>query len=129
MEDKKNVEKMQEFRMECNKCGATVKLQGTEEKLEEWLDSPGYMCPGRHVELGRPRSYLEFIEAVEIDQPYKWEPQSDRKYVDIHQINGLEHCGFGIFKNPDNGDIFDYETDETGLRHYYHINSDLENES
>ena len=127
MEEKKNTEKTQEYRMECNKCGTIVKLQGTEENLEEWLDKQDFMCPGRHVELGSPKSYLEFIEAVDIDQPYKWEPKSDREYVDIHQIKGLEHCGFGIFKNPKTKDIYDYENDENGLRHYYQINSEKEN--
>ncbi len=129
MKEKENTDKVQEFRMECNKCGIIVNLQGTEENLENWLDNPGFMCPGRHVELDRPRNYLEFIEAVDIDQPYKWEPKPDRNYVDIHKIRGLEHSGYGIFKNPKTEDVYDYEADETGLRHYYQINSENKNES
>ena len=110
---------MKEFRMKCKVCDATLKLQGDEEHLEKYLDQFSFMCPGRHVELGSPRNYLEHIETVEIDQPFRWEPKPDRNYVDIHKIKGLEHIGFGMFKNSETREIYDYETDESEARHYY----------
>ena len=114
-------EGLKEYRMACKMCGATLRLQGNEDALEKWLDKTGFMCPGRHVELGVRREYVELVDVMDIDKLYKWEPKSNRMYVDLHKIKGLEHCGFGIFKNPNTQERYDYEEDETGGRHYFII--------
>lgn len=107
--------------MKCGKCGTVLRLQGTEEDLEKFLDRDGFMCPGRHAELGSPRDYLELRETVDIDQTYEWKPKPGRKYVDIHGIEGLKHMGFGMFEDPETGRVYDYEPDEKGKRHYYEV--------
>lgn len=107
--------------MKCKVCGGTVKTQGTEVQLDEWMKRDFGECPagGRHVELGKNKDYLTIeSESDALSEIPKWEPRADKRYVDIHKVKGLRHCGFGVFAD-EKGNIYDYELDEKGSRHYY----------
>ena len=112
-----------EYRYECKKCGAVLRLQGTKEQVEAWLDQKFFDCPGRHVEITSPRNYLTFVEAVEITEkpktakeilqglmerygdhnPENWlhlgsiEKAKELGIESLNSVKGLEHTGFGDF--------------------------------
>ena len=109
---------MIEYEAQCKKCGCTYKLQSTDEQLEAYLDSDGWMCEnGRHVELGPKRNWLEIMgQSTTLTPKPVIEPKQPNEYEVKDLPNDLKHCGFGIFKN-DQG-IWDYRIGPEGHRLY-----------
>jgi len=74
--------KVKEYRAKCKICCANYVLQGTKEQLEKYLSTETFMCePGRHVELGPVKAYLEIIsESEKLSQLPKIEPKKPNEY-------------------------------------------------
>jgi hypothetical protein len=113
------VEKIKEYKARCKICGGNYRLQGTKEQLEKYLSNFGFMCEvGRHVELGTVGQYLEIIsESDELSPLPKIEPRKPDEYLACELPEGLEHIGFGIFKDKE-GNIWDYRLGPKGERLY-----------
>ena len=117
------VSEAKEYQYECQKCGAILRLQGTKEQVEAWLDQKFFDCPGMHVEITSPRNYLTFVKVVDITEKPKtvkeilaelmeeyndhdlenWfhlgslEKAKELGIKSLHSVKRLEHIGFGDF--------------------------------
>ncbi len=94
-------------------------MQGTEEQIEQYLDSDTWMCDvGRHVELGKKRNYLTLLEVSDEFSPLpKIEPKKKDEFEAYELPEGLEHIGFGIFRDT-GGNVWDYRLGPKGERLY-----------
>ena len=112
-------ESKKEYKLKCKICGSIYKLQGIKEQLDKYLSIFGFNCePGRHVELGTIGQYLELMsESNELSPLPKVEPKKQDEFEACELPEGLEHIGFGIFKDPE-GNIWDYRLGPSGERLY-----------
>ncbi len=109
---------MKEFELKCV-CGAVYKMQGTKEQLDEYLNSQTWMCDlGRHTEIGKKGDYLTIIgESDSLSSLPKIEPKKKDEFEAYELPKGLEHIGFGIFRDSENN-IWDYRPGPNGERFY-----------
>jgi hypothetical protein len=110
---------MKEYEARCKVCGAVYRLDCTEEELREYLSSEGWMCEiGRHVEIGSIGQYLEIIgESDELSPKPEIEPKRLGEYEVSELPRGLDHIGFGMFKDG-KGRTWDYRLGPKGERLY-----------
>lgn len=110
---------MKEYKARCNVCGAVYRLDCTEEELNEYLSSVGWMCEqGRHVELGSIGQYLEIIcESDELSPQPEIEPKRPGEYEVSELPRDLDHIGFGMFRDS-KGKTWDYRLGPEGERLY-----------
>lgn len=110
---------MKEYEARCKVCGAVYRLDCTEEELREYFSSIGWMCEiGRHVELGSIGQYLEITsESDELSPKPEIEPKKPGEYGVSELPKGLDHIGFGMFKDKQGG-VWDYRLGPRGERLY-----------
>ena len=108
-----------EYQGRCRVCGAVYRLQGTRAELDRYLSSAGWMCElGRHVELGSAGQYLEIVGVSdELSTPPVIEPKKPGECEVSELPRGLEHIGFGMFRDAQ-GRVWDYRLGPEGERLY-----------
>jgi hypothetical protein len=109
---------IKEFELKCV-CGSIYKVQGTKEQLDEYLNSQTWTCDlGWIVELVKKSDYLTMIgESDKLSPKPKIEPKKKDELEAYELPKGLEHIGFGIFRDSENN-IWDYRAGPNGERFY-----------